>query len=422
MSLRPVDVGQVMSLRARARKGSVMTNDAGLRMGREALMWLKGRRRDLLDDLRALVEQETPSGDPELLRRAASWLADWLGGLGEVTVVASHEGGPHLMVDVGQVEPGRSALVLCHYDTVWPRGTIERRPFSVGVDAAEGPGVLDMKASIVLVRHALEFLLAENVDVPGGVRVFVSSDEELGNPTSDELIRELAGQAKHVLVMEPPLADGRLKTSRKGYASVRLRIGGRAAHAGISPDHGISASVEAARAALFADQLNAGSTTVNVGVIRSGHRANVVPPEAELLLDVRAANEADLEATLGALRAYRAKSSQARVEVAIMTRRPPMQRVPNMNRLVTSAQRVGAALGMTIREGYTGGVSEGNLAQAAGAPTIDGLGVVGVGPHQEDERICVSSLVERTALHAGMLLDLSRDDGQDDDGPMALRW
>jgi glutamate carboxypeptidase len=371
-----------------------------------ALRDVTERREEMLEQLRRLVELETPSDDPKRLRTAADWLAAWFSELGTTELVQTQrEAAPHVLVEVGPPNGAIAPLVLCHYDTVWPAGTVTRIPFAVEGDAARGPGVLDMKASIVLVHHALRVLVGRGVHV----RVLVTADEEIANPTSQELIADLAGRSSCALVMEPPLSDGRLKTARRGYARVRIRTDGRAAHAGIEPAAGVNAAVEAAHIAAFADALGARTpgASATVGLLRAGDRINVVPAAGEVGIDVRADSARALREILDELRSLRPCVAGARVAMNVEVERAPMLRLPDTVELLARARRVGASLGLRIAEGSTGGVSEGNLTQAAGVPTLDGLGVVGVGPHTPAERIRISSLLERTALHAGLLAELS---------------
>jgi glutamate carboxypeptidase len=377
---------------------------------RRVLDRLQTTRRGMLVDLRCLVQQDSPTGDVPLLAGTAEWLARWFAPLGRVeTIRTQPDSAPHVLLEAGIVEDGRTPLVLCHYDTVWPAGTVAQRPFSITRDYAYGPGVLDMKASIVLVRHVLGGLGHCGIQLTHGVRLLLSSDEERGNPTSRQLIADLARRSNVALVMEPPLEGGRLKTARKGHALIQVEVQGRSAHAGIEPERGVSAVVEAAHVALRAHALNDydGGTVVNVGKLTASHMANVVAPSASLELDVRAATDADLERVLDTLRALRPKLPGARLSVGIVQQRPAMQRMPQTDPLVAAAKRIAAAIGMDVDEGVSGGVSEGNLTQAAGTPTLDGLGVEGSGAHTPDERIKVSSLLERAALHAGLLVELS---------------
>jgi glutamate carboxypeptidase len=387
-----------------------MTAERAESAARRVLERLQATRRAVLGDLRLLVQQDSPTGDVPLLAATAEWLAGWFAPFGSVDKIRTEpDSAPHVLLEAGRIEDGRTPLVLCHYDTVWPAGTAAERPFSVTQDHAYGPGVLDMKASIVLVRHALDALSHAGIELTHGVRVLLSSDEESGNLTSRGLIADLSRRSNVALVMEPPLAGGRMKTARKGHALVQVEIQGRPAHAGIEPERGVSAAVEAAHIALRAHALNdySGGTTVNVGKLTAGHMANVVAPWASLELDVRAATDADLERVLDTLRALRPELPGAMLSVSIVQQRPAMPRIPQTDPVVAAAKRIAAALGTDVDEGLSGGVSEANLTQAAGTPTLDGLGVEGSGAHTPDERIQVSSLLERAALHAGLLVEAS---------------
>jgi len=371
--------------------------------------WLDTRRDHVIDELEVLVTLESPTRDTGRLIRAADHVATRFSHLGSIS---RHEPGPelppHLQLDVNGAGSRLPLLVLCHYDTVWPAGTIDSWPFTVKGDVAAGPGVLDMKASIVVVHEALTALRSLGVELKRGARVLVTADEEIGNPTSRTLVTALAERASAALVMEPPLADGRLKTQRKGQATVRVAIQGRSAHAGVDPNNGVSAATEAAHVALAANALadDEAGTIVNVGVIEAGDLPNVVAPSARLEIEVRADTDAEVDRVIDALRRLQPRVAGARLAVSVGSDRPAMRRVPETDRLLCVAREVGAALGCEIGEGATGGVSEGNFTQAAGTPTLDGLGVQGEGAHTPEERISLSSLFMRTALLAGVMVAL----------------
>lgn len=369
-------------------------------IARLARAWIQDRAEAMLADVAALVELETPSEDGAALGAAAAALPGLLrieGGR-----LASHDGGraPHLCVDTG--EP--AVLLLAHYDTVWPVGTAAARPFAVAGDRAEGPGVVDMKASLAMAAWALAARRAVAPEVPPRVRLSLTPDEEIGNPATGARLAAWAAEARAVLVLEPPLPGGALKTARKGIATARLTVAGRAAHAGLEPHLGINAAVHAARAALHADALAepGRGLTVNVGSIVAEGPANVVPAAAKLEVDVRGWSEADLAGTIGALEAWAAAQDGVGISVDGIVHRPPWRRSAASDALLAAARPVGAALGLDLDEGEAGGGSEANLVAASGTPLLDGLGPEGAGAHAEHEHISVGSLLDRTALLAGL--------------------
>jgi glutamate carboxypeptidase len=364
---------------------------------------LEPRRDEMVGLLRRLVEIETPSDKPECLERFAGTLEEVFGELGRI-----ERHGPHreLWLD-GQ--DSRQAVALCHYDTVWPLGTLEQIPFSVDADGvARGPGCFDMKAGIVVLRFALEGLQAAGQQLRRPLRVLFTSDEEVGSPTSRPLIEQTARDAAVVYVLESPLPGGTLKTARKGTGDYLVRIQGRAAHAGVEPQKGISAVQELAHQVIALHALNDydAGTTVNVGVVQGGTRPNVVAAAAELHVDVRVTTLAEAERLDAAIRGLQPRLSGARLSIEGGLNRPPMERSEAMGRLFEQAKRIAAAMGVQIEEGSTGGGSDGNFSAALGIPTLDGLGAEGEGAHAAHEHVLTESFPRRAALLAGLLAEV----------------
>lgn len=377
--------------------------------GAVLLKTLRTRRDAMLEHLAALVEHESPSRDKGVLDALARTIAarfEAVGGRAEV--IANPSGGDHVVARFGpeRSRAGHPALVLGHFDTVWPLGTLARLPFRVEGDRAFGPGIVDMKASIVLVEEALAAL---GPALPRGVTVLFTSDEEIGSPTSRPIIEALALESDYALVMEAPLPGGRLKTARKGVGGFTIEIEGRAAHAGVEPEKGLSAVTELAlqipRINALADP--AAGTTVNVGRIEGGTTPNVVPAHAMARVDVRASTLGEARRVEEALRSLRPVTPGVGLIVSGRFNRPPMERTPAVARLFERAREVGrATLGLELSEGSTGGGSDGNFTAALGVATLDGLGALGAGAHAEDEHILIDSLPERAALLASLLREL----------------
>jgi glutamate carboxypeptidase len=364
---------------------------------------LEPRRDEMVGLLRRLVEIETPSDKPECLERFAGTLEEVFGELGRI-----ERHGPHreLWLD-GQ--DSQQAVALCHYDTVWPLGTLEQIPFSVDADGvARGPGCFDMKAGIVVLRFALEGLQAAGQQLRRPLRVLFTSDEEVGSPTSRPLIEQTARDAAVVYVLESPLPGGTLKTARKGTGDYLVRIQGRAAHAGVEPQKGISAVQELAHQVIALHALNDydAGTTVNVGVVQGGTRPNVVAAAAELHVDVRVTTLAEAERLDAAIRGLQPRLSGARLSIEGGLNRPPMERSEAMGHLFEQAKRIAAAMGVQIEEGSTGGGSDGNFSAALGIPTLDGLGAEGEGAHAAHEHVLTESFPRRAALLAGLLAEV----------------
>lgn len=366
------------------------------------------RRGELIEALRGISSLDAPSGDPEALVPVADLLESWLRSLdGRVTRHAS-AAGPQLETEFGPpAMPGEGVLVLCHYDTVGPSGTVAARPFAVEDDVARGPGVLDMRGGIVATLGALE-LLDELGALRRAVRVVLTPDEETGSRASRELIAERAREAAIALVPEPAFPGGAMKTARKGWIAYELRARGRAAHAGLEPEGGVSAIDEMVDRLVELRALAdpAAGTTINCGVVGGGSAANVIAECAEAEIDVRvpdAAEESRVRAGFAELRAQRLGAELAVEEIHS---RPPLERTPAIAEAAGRARALGALLGLELTERRAGGVSDGNLAAAEGVVVLDGLGPEGGGAHAVDEHVNVSSLVERTALMALLIAEV----------------
>jgi len=369
-------------------------------------------QRLILGDLEELVQFESPTGDRLPLESLKGLLIDRLKMLS--ASVRTEFGRPdngHVLARFAGPTARRPALVLGHYDTVWPWGTLGRMPFRVENGCAFGPGILDMKAGLAIFLRVMELIEKVGLALPRPVCAIFTADEEMGSPTSRWLIEEVARECAYALVLEPGLADGGLKTSRKGVGRFHLEVEGRAAHAGAAPGDGRSAVVELAHQILRLEALanSAVGTTITAGMIQGGTAANVVPARAWAEIDVRVASKLEQSRINAALGGLRPVTPDVRLQVTGAFNRPPMERTPAIANLFEQAQRIGRELGLELTEGSTGGGSDGNFTAALGLPTLDGLGAWGGGAHADDEHIVIDSLSERAALLAGLLLDLQMD-------------
>jgi glutamate carboxypeptidase len=298
-------------------------------------------------------------------------------------------------------------LLVGHYDTVWPKGTLARMPFRVKGGRAYGPGVLDMKSGIVLVLAAVRALQALGAKPGSPVRLFLNPEEETGSEAFRREIERESKRSRVVLVLEPAAAGGALKTARKGTGEFRVTVQGRSAHAGINPAAGINAIGELARQILKIEKLAEPrrGLTLNVGVIEGGTRANVVPELARATVDVRiprADDQARIEEKMFALKALH-PGALLRVEGGI--NRPPMERAMTED-LFGKARTLASQLGFEAKDAATGGGSDGNFSAALGIPTLDGLGGVGDGAHALHEHVIIRELPRRAALLAALLATL----------------
>lgn len=347
---------------------------------------------DLLADIGALIRCESPSSD--LAAVAAG--ADAVSALGERLLGVAPErlvidGRTHLRWRFGDPR----VLLLGHQDTVWPIGTLARIPFSVDDGILRGPGCFDMKTGVVMALHAVAAL-----DDRDGVSILVTGDEELGSPSSQALIESEAEGCEAVLVLEASGDGGALKVARKGVSLYRMVVEGRAAHAGLEPEKGVNAAVEAAHLVVAVAQLGdaAEGTSVTPTVLGAGATTNTVPASAEFAVDVRARSAAEQERVDRAIRALRPTLPGAVVRVEGGVNRRPMER-ESAAALFALAVRVADEAGLPPFDGIAvGGASDGNFTAGIGVPTLDGLGAVGGGAHAEDEHVVVARIAERTAL------------------------
>jgi glutamate carboxypeptidase len=365
----------------------------------------------MLEALEQLVNLESPSTDKPALDTYAHGLTARFRTLGiDTSLIASQTSGPQLKTTLRTPETAskRPGLLLCHYDTVWPLGTIDLQPFRVDGDKAYGPGVYDMKASHVMAEYALRGVTELGLQLPRQIDILFTSDEEIGSLTSRSIIEKHALQSEYVLVLEPPTAAGALKTARKGVGTFSLQIKGRAAHAGTQPELGISAITELAHQTLYLQKLSAfeQGTTVTVGVIKGGTRSNVIPAYAEAKIDVRAWTQEEAERIENAVRGLQPVTPGVELFIKGGFNRPPMVRSEAIGDLFHKVQQIGAKLGLDLQEGSTGGGSDGNFTAALGVPTLDGLGAMGDGAHAVNEHILIPDLPVRTGLLAAILVEL----------------
>jgi len=373
--------------------------------------YLRGRTPALLRLLRRLVELESPSHDKAAVDRLARVLArEWQRRGARVRLLRRAEYGTVLRAELSfRRRRHGQLLVLGHLDTVYDRGVLRRMPFHTRGARVCGPGTFDMKGGIVIGLAAVEVLQAFRL-VPARKVVFLySSDEETGSAASEVFITREARRSQAVLVLEPAAGPrGALKTARKGVAEYELTVHGRAAHAGLDPEKGVSATLELAcqipRIAALAKPMR--GVSVNIGRIQGGTRTNVVAAQARASIDVRAYRWADLDRLERRFQAFRPVLAGARLEWRRLGKRPPLERTAPVVRLFREAQQVANALGFRLEEAAVGGGSDGNLTAALGIPTLDGLGAVGAHAHSPREYALIASLPQRAALLAGLLLRL----------------
>lgn len=366
---------------------------------------LEREKDETLELLRQLVVRESPSTDKALVDELVSFLHGRVEENGLAPQVERRcRAGDILWAEW---EGGRDGkiLVLCHIDTVWAKRSLERNPFRTENGKVFGPGIYDMKAGVCATLKVQEFLKKGWIKPRRRVRFLYTTDEETGSHESRRLIEEFARRSDCVLVTEPPLPGGALKTFRKGVGDYILKIRGKSAHAGVEPDRGVNAVVELAHQILGLQALSdpGRGTTVTVTVAEGGTRENVVPDAAEARIDVRFRAPEEGERVDQALKTLRPFLPGAEVRTEGGINRPPMVRTQETVEIFESARRLAAPLGLELREGETGGASDGNFTAALGVPTLDGLGIDGEGAHAWHEHIRESALAPGIALLAALV-------------------
>lgn len=372
------------------------------------------------------VRLESPSSDPEATRRmgeaAVQALTEGAAGfLGEAAVEAVSGGsisgvvagrtprGPHRRIRLAGADSARRALLLLgHLDTVWSHGTLDELPWRVENGVARGPGVYDMKAGLVQTIWALRALDRRGLRPRRPVTIVWNTDEEVGSETSGALVEEEARQSAACLVMEPSLPGGGVKTARRGVGVMEVSVEGRAAHAGLEPERGVSAVNELARIVLAADALSAPArgVTVSTNLIEGGTRTNVIPARAAAAFDLRMEDPAAGARLVEKLRAIGPHHPEARVTWSGGVNRPPLVRTPAVAALYRRARSLAAELDWHLAEGSVGGGSDGNIAASVGTPVLDGLGPEGDGAHARHEQVRIADLPRRAALLAALLTEL----------------
>jgi glutamate carboxypeptidase len=376
------------------------------------LQFLASRQKLIRDRTRALVEIESPSDNKAAVDHAGNLVATWAKTLdGKVRRHPQKEFGDVLEIRFGVARHRKSAspdrlLILGHLDTVWPMGTLATMPWREAEGRFWGPGVLDMKAGVVMALEAIAALKESGSERP--FTLLLNPDEEVGSPVSRRITESLAKECTAVLVLEP--AQGlAYKTARKGVGEFRLTVQGVASHAGVDFEAGHSAIREMARLveriSNFTDLPR--GITVTVGVIAGGTRSNVVPSLCTAIVDLRIARLADAARMERRFRSLKTTDQGCTLTITGGVNRPPMERKAGTSHLFRQARRLAAQLGLQLNEASTGGGSDGNFAAALGVPTLDGMGAVGAGAHAPHEHVVVKHLTERSALLAGMLASVN---------------
>jgi glutamate carboxypeptidase len=368
-------------------------------------VYFKEQQVGMIDMLQELAAIESPSHDPAAVNRMADRTMALMSAAGAtVQRIPGEQTGDMLLATWGNAKVAPAITFLAHMDTVYPMGTLVERPIRMVDGRLFGPGVFDLKAGIVIALHAVSGLQARRELPNFPIQLLCTADEEVGSHASRSMIEQVARQSRLVLVMEPALPGGVVKTWRKGVGGYTIRIRGRAAHAGGDHQKGRNAIEEMAHQILALQRLTDYElgTTVNVGVIRGGTTSNVVPETCEIEVDFRIMQMAEGERIQHIVHNLQPVLKDVTIEVDGGLNRPPMERDERMLETFAKARQIAGMVGFDLQESGTGGASDGNFT-ARLAPTLDGMGADGDGAHALHEHVLVDSLPQRAALVAALL-------------------
>jgi glutamate carboxypeptidase len=362
----------------------------------------------IIHDIERLVRAESPSQNKELADQCKDVLQSFFQTYFNKRAVEYEmtQVGNHLAFSLGDVQD--QILLVGHYDTVWEPNQLEYRETS---DKIYGPGILDMKASLISAIWLLKYIHDYQIPLKRKIVLFINSDEEIGSVTSRSILEREAAKSEAAFILEPPVVGtGALKTARKGTSRYKLNIKGVSAHAGNNPQDGVSAIKEAAKQILNIDaQANQDAgTTINVGIVEGGGKLNVIPNEAHLEVDVRAQTKAEQYRIDSFFERLQAMDARIDIEVEGGINRPPMEKTAESKRLFQIAEDEAEELGFQLKEAKVGGASDGNFTSQL-CPTLDGLGFLGGGIHAEHEHILRDAIVERMALLTHTVLEYMID-------------
>jgi len=371
--------------------------------------YFKSCQGEMIQLLKNLVELESPSSDKKAVDKCTSYAVDKFKKAGaKISLFPQQDIGDLYLIEYPKkkVEGKEEQIsILTHLDTVWSVGKINKMPFYLSGDKIYGPGVLDMKAGVVMAIYALKILHDFNIPLKRKISLFINSAEEIQSEASERIIKDLARKSVYVLCLEPALPGGALKVQRKGRLVIRLECRGKAAHAG-NPELGVNAIEELMGQTHRLKTQMTKQITMNIGMIGGGEKANIVADNAWTILDIRFWKNTQKEKIMNFFRQLKPIHKGARITYSIESLTPPMEKTLASSKLLAKARRIAASLNMKLEAGKTGGGSDASIASGLGIPTLDGLGPDGEGIHAEGEYLFLSSLIERTALLTQLLCQL----------------
>jgi glutamate carboxypeptidase len=376
--------------------------------------FLQEKQEEMLQLIEQLVNIDSGSYDKVGVDKVGSILKEKYEELGFVVEVREEEkhGNNLIIQHKDAVDP--KIILVAHMDTVFPKGTVAKRPFSIEGNRAYGPGVVDMKSSQVELLYALMALVNTRTKGYENVQIILNSDEEIGSVTSRSLIEEKSQGKDYALIMEPARKDGSLVSSRRGGGRYTLVVKGKAAHSGIEPQKGRSAIEVLAHKIIQLHGLtdHEKGISVNVGLIEGGSSVNTVSPSAVAHVDIRISEMEQAEILQQKIEEICATTEVSGTKITLKGKisRPPMEKNEQTESLLQVIQEVGKEIGIDVHDTSTGGGSDASFTAANGVATVDGLGPVGGNAHSEDEYLEIPTLTERTLLLAKTIQRLSEDE------------
>ena len=369
------------------------------------------KRKEMLQLLERLVNIDSGSYTKQGIDEIGTILKAKFEDLGFLVKVMNQQKFGHHLVIQHRDAKSPHILIVAHMDTVFPEGTARKRPFKMEGTRAFGPGVVDMKGSLVQLLYAIFCMKQTGQSGYKHIQIILNSDEEIGSPSSAALISEKAKDKKFALVLEPARPDGSLVTARRGCGQFKLDVVGKAAHSGVEPEKGQSAIEELAHKIIALHRLTDPhqGIGINVGMIEGGSAVNTVASQASALIDVRFSKRNQEESILKQMKSICTKTFVAGTKTSLSGKmdRPPMEKSEQTISLLEIIRQAGDELGITITDTSTGGGSDASYPSELGVATIDGLGPIGGHAHSEDEYLEIESLFERTLLFATVLQKLS---------------
>jgi glutamate carboxypeptidase len=373
---------------------------------------VEANRAGALELLKLIVDIDSGTGDVAGGAKVEAVLAELLTAQGtQVSAIPAEAPGlPDNLVAVFHGSGKGKILIVAHIDTVFGPGTVAARPFTIDADRAHGPGVGDEKAGVVNAITALKILRDIGFNDYATITLLLDDSEERGSPGSTRLIQTEAQRHDVEFNMEPGDPPDALTVWRKGSAGVTIQVKGRAAHAGMAPQDGRNAAVELVHqlSALEGAFPHSGDgTTVNLTILKSGERGNIIPDYAEATLNVRYRRLEDLDTVLA--KVHEASTTtivpDTTVTVSHTASFPPLTENADIDALAARAQAIYAEIGKTVALSGNGGASESALAMAVGTPALDGLGFVGGDFHTDHEWIDLNSITPRLYLFTRLLME-----------------